>query len=118
MQSVHAGGRGEARDSECIETGIRPRHGSARREFSGVRRTRQTPTAPMRVAFQAALVVQMANLSLKHGCDGSRSLPAIEPDSPPGILMVFPSHLIIWNGPRRQGFATPRNNGAPLTAPG
>ena len=30
-------------------------------------RTRQTPTAPMRVAFQAALVVQMANLSLKHG---------------------------------------------------
>jgi len=30
-------------------------------------RTRQTPTAPMRVAFQAALVVQMANLSLKQG---------------------------------------------------
>ena len=30
-------------------------------------RTRRTPTAPMRVAFQAALVVQMANLSLKHG---------------------------------------------------
>jgi predicted dehydrogenase len=30
-------------------------------------RTRKTPTAPMRVAFQAALVVQMANLSLKHG---------------------------------------------------
>ncbi len=30
-------------------------------------RTRRTPTAPMRVAFQAALVVQMANLSLKQG---------------------------------------------------
>src|SRR5579883_1976253 len=30
-------------------------------------RTRKTPTAPMRVAFQAALVVQMANLSLKQG---------------------------------------------------
>jgi predicted dehydrogenase len=30
-------------------------------------RTRKTPTAPMRVAFQAALVVQMANLSMKHG---------------------------------------------------
>ncbi|MGO9258457.1 MAG: Gfo/Idh/MocA family protein [Bryobacteraceae bacterium] len=30
-------------------------------------RTRQTPTAPMRVAFQAALVVQMANMSLKQG---------------------------------------------------
>lgn len=30
-------------------------------------RTRQTPTAPMRVAFQAALVVQLANLSLKQG---------------------------------------------------
>jgi predicted dehydrogenase len=30
-------------------------------------RTRKTPTAPMRVAFQAALVVQMANMSLKDG---------------------------------------------------
>lgn len=30
-------------------------------------RTRRTPTAPMRVAFQAALVVQLANLSLKQG---------------------------------------------------
>ena len=30
-------------------------------------RTRKTPTAPMSLAFQAALVVQMANMSLKHG---------------------------------------------------
>ena len=30
-------------------------------------RTRQTPTAPMRVAFPAALVVQMANQSLRQG---------------------------------------------------
>jgi predicted dehydrogenase len=30
-------------------------------------RTRKTPTAPMRLAFQAALVVQLANLSLKQG---------------------------------------------------
>jgi predicted dehydrogenase len=30
-------------------------------------RTRKTPTAPMHVAFQAALVVQMANISLKNG---------------------------------------------------
>lgn len=30
-------------------------------------RTRKTPTAPMWLGFQAALVVQMANLSLKHG---------------------------------------------------
>ena len=30
-------------------------------------RSRKTPTAPMRLAFQAALVVQMANLSLKQG---------------------------------------------------
>jgi hypothetical protein len=30
-------------------------------------RTRKTPTAPMWVAFKAALVVQMANLSMKHG---------------------------------------------------
>jgi hypothetical protein len=30
-------------------------------------RTRKTPSAPMHVAFQAALVVQLANLSLKNG---------------------------------------------------
>jgi predicted dehydrogenase len=30
-------------------------------------RTRKTPTAPMRLGFQAALVVQMANLSIRHG---------------------------------------------------
>jgi predicted dehydrogenase len=30
-------------------------------------RTRAKPTAPMALGFQAALVVQMANLSLKHG---------------------------------------------------
>lgn len=30
-------------------------------------RTRKTPTAPMRLGFQAALVVQMANLSLRQG---------------------------------------------------
>jgi predicted dehydrogenase len=30
-------------------------------------RSRKTPTAPMHVAFQAALVVQLANLSLKQG---------------------------------------------------
>ena len=30
-------------------------------------RTRRTPTAPMRVAFPAALVVQLANMSLKSG---------------------------------------------------
>jgi len=30
-------------------------------------RTRKPPTAPMRIAFQAALVVQLANLSLKNG---------------------------------------------------
>jgi predicted dehydrogenase len=30
-------------------------------------RTRRTPTAPMRLGFQAALVVQLANLSLRHG---------------------------------------------------
>ena len=30
-------------------------------------RTRKEPTAPMRLGFQAALVVQLANLSLKHG---------------------------------------------------
>ncbi|MBI3279954.1 MAG: Gfo/Idh/MocA family oxidoreductase [Acidobacteria bacterium] len=30
-------------------------------------RTRRRPTAPMELGFQAALVVQMANLSLRHG---------------------------------------------------
>ena len=37
------------------------------RNFLECVRTRQTPTAPMKLAFQAALVVQMANLSLKQG---------------------------------------------------
>jgi predicted dehydrogenase len=30
-------------------------------------KTRQTPTAPIRLGFQAALVIQMANMSLKQG---------------------------------------------------
>ncbi|MGH9629163.1 MAG: hypothetical protein ACRD7E_12640, partial [Bryobacteraceae bacterium] len=30
-------------------------------------RTRKTPTAPMALGFQAALVTQLGNLSLKHG---------------------------------------------------
>jgi len=37
------------------------------RNFLECVRTRKSPTAPMRIAFQAALVVQMANLSLKNG---------------------------------------------------
>src|SRR5882672_3007241 len=37
MSGVHAGGRGEAGDFECVETGIRARHGPACGEFSGVR---------------------------------------------------------------------------------
>lgn len=35
--------------------------------FLDCMRTRKTPTAPMHIAFQAALVVQMANLSLRQG---------------------------------------------------
>ena len=31
---------------------------------------------------------------------------------------AFPPASILWNGPRRQGFASPRNTSAPLTAPG
>lgn len=37
------------------------------RNFLDCVRTRKTPTAPMRLGFQAALVVQLANLSLKRG---------------------------------------------------
>jgi len=37
------------------------------RNFLECVKTRKEPTAPMRVAFQAALVVQMANISLKQG---------------------------------------------------
>jgi len=37
------------------------------RNFLECVRTSQTPAAPMKLAFQAALVVQMANLSLKQG---------------------------------------------------
>ena len=37
------------------------------RNFLDCVRTRKTPTAPMRTAFQAVIVTQMANLSLQHG---------------------------------------------------
>lgn len=37
------------------------------RNFLECVRTRNTPTAPMHKAFQAVIVTQMANLSLKHG---------------------------------------------------
>ena len=37
------------------------------RNFLECVRTRNKPTAPMALGFQAALVVQLANLSLKHG---------------------------------------------------
>lgn len=37
------------------------------RNFLDCVRTRNRPTAPMEIGFPAALVVQMANLSLKHG---------------------------------------------------
>lgn len=37
------------------------------RNFLECIRIRKTPTAPMSLGFQAALVVQLANLSLKHG---------------------------------------------------
>ncbi|MCZ2147080.1 MAG: Gfo/Idh/MocA family oxidoreductase [Bryobacterales bacterium] len=37
------------------------------RNFLECVRTRKRPTAPMALGFQAALVVQMTNLSLKHG---------------------------------------------------
>jgi hypothetical protein len=37
------------------------------RNFLECVRTRQTPTAPMALGFQSALVVQLANLSLRQG---------------------------------------------------
>jgi predicted dehydrogenase len=37
------------------------------RNFLECIRTRQKPTAPVALGFQAALVVQLANLSMKHG---------------------------------------------------
>ena len=37
------------------------------RNFLECVRSRKTPTAPMRLGFQAALVVQLANLSLRQG---------------------------------------------------
>lgn len=38
--------------------------------------------------------------------------------TPPETPARFPFCSMFQNGPRRQGFASPRNNGAPLTAPG
>ena len=41
----------------------------------------------------------------------------ISPQTMPGQA-PFPFIAIFQNGPRRQGFASPRKIGAPLTAPG
>ena len=41
----------------------------------------------------------------------------ISPQTMPGQA-PFPFIAIFQNGPRRQGFASPRKTGAPLTAPG
>ena len=38
--------------------------------------------------------------------------------TPPGTPAPFPSDSTFQNGPRCQGFASPRPKGAPLTAPG
>jgi hypothetical protein len=38
--------------------------------------------------------------------------------TPPETPAAFPCRSIFQNGPRRQGFASPRTNRAPLTAPG
>ena len=38
--------------------------------------------------------------------------------TPPETPAAFPFRFMFQNGPRRQGFASPRRNGAPLTAPG
>jgi hypothetical protein len=44
--------------------------------------------------------------------------PAPARGTPPGPPARFPFCPMFQNGPRRQGFATPRANRAPLTAPG
>lgn len=38
--------------------------------------------------------------------------------TPPETPAAFPFRSMFQNGPRRQGFAAPRTNRAPLTAPG
>lgn len=38
--------------------------------------------------------------------------------TPPETPAAFPFPSMFQNGPRRQGFASPRTNRAPLTAPG
>jgi len=38
--------------------------------------------------------------------------------TPPETPAAFPFRSMFQNGPRRQGFASPRTNRAPLTAPG
>ena len=47
------------------------------------------------------------------------ALPRTPPGGhPPGPPARFPFCPMFRNGPRRQGFASPRKIGAPLTAPG
>jgi predicted dehydrogenase len=54
ITKVSAGGFGPATDAHV-------------ENFLKCIRTRETPTAPVRLGFQAALVVQMANISMKSG---------------------------------------------------
>src|SRR6476620_4391330 len=70
---------------------------------------------PVPVRYLQYVSLHPSAHSLLQECNGPRSLPPTEPDWHPVPFTVFPAYSILWNGPRRQGFASPRNNGAPLT---
>ena len=68
LRVYRKGAEETAGDREEVGKGIRLGHGSARRRTSWNACVRaRLRRRPMKLAFQAALVVQMANLSLKQG---------------------------------------------------
>ncbi len=65
LKVYHAGRGRQARDQKTSAKGFGCATDLHVENFLECVRTRKTPTAPMRLGFQAALVVQMANISLK-----------------------------------------------------
>jgi hypothetical protein len=67
MQSVQRGGGGGHGHYEEVREGLGWATDLHVQNFLEFVRTRKTPTATMKLGFQAVLVTQLGNLSLKNG---------------------------------------------------